>query len=200
MGAARAAPAGAVLCGGASHRMGRDKALLAIDGVPMAERVARTLDGAGCRPVWLVGGDAGRLGLLGRRLLPDVAPGAGPVGGVITALRAAPSGVLVSACDLVDLDTGTVGSVIGDGTSKRPRVAHTGRIEPLLTWWPAVVLADVERCFDRGVRAVHEVLEEIGFDAVVADRSRLRNANTPQDLAVRNAPGRDVPPRSSPPS
>ena len=37
--------------------MGADKALIEIDGVAMAERVARVLDAAGCEPVVFVGGD-----------------------------------------------------------------------------------------------------------------------------------------------
>ena len=77
-------PAGAVVCGGASRRMGRDKALVAVDGVAMAERVARALEAAGCADVRFVGGDAPALAALGRPVLPDAYPGAGPLGAVIT--------------------------------------------------------------------------------------------------------------------
>ncbi|HJR26495.1 MAG TPA: NTP transferase domain-containing protein, partial [Acidimicrobiales bacterium] len=38
---------GVVLCGGRSTRMGRDKALLELHGVPMARRVADALTAAG---------------------------------------------------------------------------------------------------------------------------------------------------------
>ena len=43
--------AGAVLCGGASRRMGSDKALLGVEGRAMAVRVAGALAAAGGRPV-----------------------------------------------------------------------------------------------------------------------------------------------------
>ena len=46
---------GVVLTGGASRRMGRTKALVEIDGVPMAARVAAALAGAGCESVVLLG-------------------------------------------------------------------------------------------------------------------------------------------------
>ena len=55
---------GAVLCGGRSARFGRDKALVHIDGQPMAEQVARVVESAGCSPVVFVGGVGDRaLGL-----------------------------------------------------------------------------------------------------------------------------------------
>ena len=125
-------PAGAVVCGGASRRMGRDKALVAVDGVAMAERVARALEAAGCADVRFIGGDAPALAALGRPVLPDAYPGAGPLGAVITALRASGRPVVVAACDLADLDADTVVAVVGDGIGDLPRVAHTDRLEPLL--------------------------------------------------------------------
>ena len=60
---------GAVLCGGASRRMGRDKALIAVDGVLMAERVAQALTVGGCGEVVFVGGNAEALAVAGRWVL-----------------------------------------------------------------------------------------------------------------------------------
>ena len=53
---------GAVLCGGRSERFGRDKALVEINGQPMAEHVAAVVESAGCAPVVFVGGVGASLG------------------------------------------------------------------------------------------------------------------------------------------
>jgi molybdopterin-guanine dinucleotide biosynthesis protein A len=105
---------GAVLCGGRSRRMGRDKALLTVDGEPMARRVASALRAAGAVEVIAVGGDAAALAAAGLTVVPDdpaLAGGPpgdgrpwspGPLVGITTALGALPTRVvMVVACDLV---------------------------------------------------------------------------------------------------
>lgn len=162
--------------------MGRDKALVAVDGVAMAERVARALEAAGCADVRFVGGDAPALAALGRPVLSDAYPGAGPLGAVITALRASGRPVVVAACDLADLDADTVVAVVSEGVGDLPRVAHTDRLEPLLAWWPPAVLGALEAQFASGERALHRALGAVGYVAVPVATSRLRNVNTPADL------------------
>jgi len=80
---------GVVLCGGESSRMGRDKALLPIDGVPMAVRVASALHAAGATTVRAIGGDEEGLVRAGLVVEPDRAPGGGPFPATIQALREA---------------------------------------------------------------------------------------------------------------
>ncbi|MFL6206245.1 MAG: molybdenum cofactor guanylyltransferase [Acidimicrobiales bacterium] len=93
---------GAVLCGGSSRRMGRDKATLLVDGEAMAARVARALHEAGAAAVVAIGGDPQQLGSLGLDVIPDDEPGGGPLPATITALRHGPGDVVVVlACDLV---------------------------------------------------------------------------------------------------
>ena len=83
--------------------MGTDKALLSVDGAPMARRVADALVEAGAAEVVAVGGDAPGLGALGLRTVPDEVPGGGPLPATATALRAAAHPVvLVIGCDLLD--------------------------------------------------------------------------------------------------
>lgn len=82
--------------------MGTDKALIELDGVAMAVRVARALAAAGATEVLAIGGDAP--GLVGRGLVvhPDEWPGSGPLGATVTALGLAREHlVLVTSCDLL---------------------------------------------------------------------------------------------------
>lgn len=106
---------GAVLCGGASRRMGRDKALVEVDGVPLARRVADVLVAARCDRVVAVGGDGPALEALGLHVVADRWPGEGPLGGLATALAACAVGdVLVLApCDWVAAAPEVVTRLVG---------------------------------------------------------------------------------------
>jgi len=86
-----------LLAGGASSRMGRDKASFAVGGETLAARAARRLL-AVCPQV--VAADAGRGLLPNLPSLPD-GPGQGPAAGILGAARAWPGHpLLVLACDL----------------------------------------------------------------------------------------------------
>src|SRR5437763_297007 len=94
--------AGAILVGGASRRMGRDKALLEVDGEPLVARLARALQGC-CGEVLVVGGEPARFAALGLnvRWAPDAVSGAEPLAGILGALEATTLGAcLVVACDM----------------------------------------------------------------------------------------------------
>lgn len=78
---------GAVLAGGRSTRLGRDKALLEIAGETLLARAVRTLAGV-CGEVLVVAGPERQDVVPGVRVLPDERPGVGPLGGIATALRA----------------------------------------------------------------------------------------------------------------
>ncbi len=185
--------AGAVLCGGQSRRMGTDKAVVEVDGVAMAERVASTLEAAGCRPVVLVGGDVALLERFGRPTIADGWPGEGPLGGVLTALEAVGSdGVVVVACDLPWLDVDTVRAVVGAGVAAAPpvdvAVATTGRLEPALAWWSGRALGRVTDIWAEGVRAIHEAIGRLTAVRVEVDPATLHNVNTAADLPAARPP------------
>lgn len=90
---------GAILVGGKSRRMGRDKALLQMDGRPLFERVLGVFRESFSR-LLLVGDRAERFAGCGLSVLPDIYPGSA-LGGLYTALSLAETKyIFVSPCDL----------------------------------------------------------------------------------------------------
>lgn len=90
---------GAVLTGGASRRMGTDKALLQLAESTMLQRVLAVV-GAVADDVAIIGDRAPYHGL-GVPVFADAYPGTGTLGGIATALHhAGHSHVLVVACDM----------------------------------------------------------------------------------------------------
>jgi molybdopterin-guanine dinucleotide biosynthesis protein A len=167
--------------------MGRTKALLPVGGVPMAERVAQAMVSVGCAPVVLAGGDPIELAPLGRRVVPDAPPGGhGPVAGVRAALDAlaeTADAVVVAPCDVPDLSTAVLTTLLDAFRSARPdvAVASTTRLQPALAVWSTSCRHRVGAAVDSGTRALHQLLA--GLDAVeVAVPGPLANVNTPTDL------------------
>jgi len=74
---------GVVLIGGKSRRFGEDKVLIEFNGIPLVEHVANTLRPL-CDEIVLVGHR--RKGLEQYRVVEDIRPGCGPLGGIYTAL------------------------------------------------------------------------------------------------------------------
>jgi molybdopterin-guanine dinucleotide biosynthesis protein A len=91
---------GAILAGGQSRRMGQDKAMLLIHGEPLLARAIRTVRTV--TPEVAIIGPPERAALApGAPVIPDRWPGAGPLGGIATALQALTSeAVLVVGCDM----------------------------------------------------------------------------------------------------
>lgn len=177
--------AGAVLCGGASRRMGTDKAFVEVDGVAMAERVARALAAAGCSPVVLVGGDTTLLARFGRPVHADRWPGEGPVGGVLTALLELDDDVVVAACDLALLGAASVRQLVAEAgrvPTAEVVVATTDRLEPGLALWRQGAREAISTQFERGTRALHRLVDALTAVTVAVDPAELRNVNTTADL------------------
>jgi len=182
------AVAGAVLTGGASRRMGRDKALLEVGGVAMARRVADVIEACGCRPVVAVGGDASGLAAAGVVSITDRWPGEGPLGGILTAVGWASARpvtcVLVVATDLAWLDAATVDALIAHQgrTDVDVVAARSDRLEPLCAlWWPSAVATLAGR-FAGGERAVHRAITALRCHEVTVAPRALTNVNMPGDL------------------
>jgi molybdopterin-guanine dinucleotide biosynthesis protein A len=180
---------GAVLLGGASSRMGRDKAALAVAGVAGATRIALALD-ALCDEVLLVGGTP-PADAKGRA----VADPAGPrcaLRGLVAALEAARGErVLVVATDLPLLTDvflrGLATAAGADAVVPRP----ASKAQPLCAVYRRLpVLARAREQLAAGELALHGLLDTLRVTWIEGERLRaldpagtaLLNVNTPEDL------------------
>ena len=179
---------GAILCGGASRRMGRDKATLPIDGEPMAGRVARALSAAGAAAVTAVGGDLPALQAHGLTTVADRWPGEGPLGGLVTALRDAGGAdlVVVLGCDLVRPDVATITALVDHLASSRAD-AVIPRVDQRAQWlhgaWRRRVGGVLEDVFLSGERSLFGAVSGLHIDFVsIGDAAVYRDADTPEVL------------------
>src|SRR5579859_5479057 len=78
---------GVVLAGGASRRMGRDKAALVLDGEPLLARVVSRLREAVDRVIVIGPPDRAAIVPSDVSVFLDLEPGLGPLGGIYSALR-----------------------------------------------------------------------------------------------------------------
>lgn len=182
---------GAVLTGGASTRMGQDKALIVIDGVELTSIVATALHKAGAREVLSVGGDVATLSSLTgvTRSLPDDNPGEGPLAGILTAMRYSVDDLIVIlACDTPAITSATPAALI-EALLSEPSAGVAfaevdGRIQPLTAAWRISCSWEfVSEAFAAGERAPRKVftgLQALAVTEVLA--SAVDDVDRPADL------------------
>lgn len=156
-----------ILCGGASRRMGRDKAVLDWDGVRAVDRVAALARAVGAEALVTAGAD------LGLPWVPDDAAYAGPVGGVLAGARALGTARLLVLA--VDAPT-----ILPEDLA--PLMAAGGYYEGLPV--PMVVRADALPIDAEAGWPLRRFVAAAGLMALpVPERAmaRLRGANTPEE-------------------
>lgn len=150
-----------ILSGGQSRRMGRDKAGLTLEGqsflnrmteglAPLFDQVYVSVDRPGRYP--------------GRRELPDLRPGQGPLAGLEAAfLRTGAEEVFLAAVDLPFASPNLARRVVaaaGDGDACVIR-RRDGGAEPLFALYRRSCLPALTACLDEGRRAVKALLERV---------------------------------------
>ena len=180
---------GAVLAGGKSSRMGRNKALLRINGEALWRRQLRVLKEAGANPVWLVQAPGQRA--LTRGVLRDSVSNAGPLAGLHAALAQCRSGhVAVVAVDLPHIERAWFARLAklcapGIGAVARTRNGY----EPLAAIYPREALTEVEARLSGGEFALQALIQALVRSRQMrvvrlksAELGKIANWNTPRDI------------------
>ena len=170
--------------------MGCDKALLPFRGGPLVEWVARAVGLAAGSAVLV--GHPRHYEHLGYPAIPDLYPGTGPLGAILTALHhTSADWSLVAACDMPELSAEFLRRLIDAATAPGCSeadalipVGPSGRREPLCAVYHRRSRAVLERALGRGVRSVTEAVEDLRAALVsVPQLTPFQNVNTPEDWA-----------------
>jgi molybdopterin-guanine dinucleotide biosynthesis protein A len=182
---------GFILAGGASRRMGADKALVELGGRTLIEHVAAALAPVVGR-LEVVGGEASGRARLGLETVPDRWPGQGALGGVGTALaRARGERALVVACDLPFVSSPLLGYLAGLVDPADLTLCRTAAgPQPLCAVYRRSCLGAVERLVRAGRLRMGGLLAEVTVRVVAEEElvrvglspARLANLNTPEEL------------------
>ena len=183
--------AGFILAGGESSRMGRDKALLELDGVPLIVRMARLVGSVAGRPTVVGNPEAYRS--LGLRVIGDDWTGAGPLGGIATALRNlnVPWGLVV-ACDLPYVTRPWLAYLVERAMASEADALLPMNVrgaEPLCAVYHKRCEAAIRAALERGTRKVTEGLEGLRVELIEPSEWKafdsggllFKNMNSPED-------------------
>jgi molybdopterin-guanine dinucleotide biosynthesis protein A len=182
--------AAVILAGGQSRRMGRDKAWLEVDGLPLIARGLWVVREAGIKEIFV----SGRTGVdyysLECLVLSDGEPGLGPLGGIERALDAVNAPLLlVLAVDLPKITAAFLRTLMGHCNSGCGAVPElNGQLEPLAAIYPKRCHQIVRNCLHQSRRAARDFaaacLREGAIRRVEVskeDAACFENWNTPSD-------------------
>jgi molybdopterin-guanine dinucleotide biosynthesis protein A len=196
---------GIILAGGRSRRMGADKALLELGGVPLISHIAARLSQIADTVVIACGeGEREDYRFLSLPMIVDRYPGLGPLAGLHAALsKSRTEWNAVAACDLPFAPEELLKHMMDIAAAERTveavvPVNAAGKVQPLLALYHSNVLRSLEQALEQqrprvmewlGGLKVRYVQEKDFPGSHRAQAAALLNMNTPEDYlaAVRLA-------------
>lgn len=186
-----------ILTGGASSRMGNDKALLDLAGLPMLVRTAHLIEPLVASVAVI--GPPERYARFGLPVFPDDVPSLGPLGGIATALRrtSAPWNLVV-ACDLPYLTAAWLEFLLARALASNADAVlpESDRgAEPLCAVYHRRAAEPIAAALARGIHKVTDGLAGCAVEKVTpaewkpfdSDGWLFKNMNTPEDYAAARA-------------
>jgi molybdopterin-guanine dinucleotide biosynthesis protein A len=182
---------GYVLAGGKSSRMGRDKALLEIDGESLLVRATRLVRAVLSEPVVIASTPGYEA--LGLKIVADDFPGYGPLGGIATALHVSSRPWnLVIACDLPYLTKPWLEYLIERALKSEADAVVPMNVrgpEPLCAMYHRNAQVRIRTAVQGGMRKVTDSFANLSVEHVEPDEWKafasdgvlFKNVNSPAD-------------------
>jgi molybdopterin-guanine dinucleotide biosynthesis protein A len=183
---------GAILAGGLSRRMGFNKAHIKLGGQTVLERNIKIFAGIFAETMVVTSLDTPYTGLPAR-VVTDIHPGAGSLGGIYTALFHSDGPVFVAACDMPGLDPEAIRAVIKASEIDMefdvciPFIE--GREHPMHALYRPSCLKPILTMIEAGRLRVSGLLKELRVLRLtdenfkeIAIAASVANINTPEEL------------------
>ncbi|RAV08785.1 molybdenum cofactor guanylyltransferase [Mycolicibacterium sp. GF69] len=182
--------AGIILAGGASRRMGRDKATLPYEGTTLVERMVSVL-APRCAPIFVIAAPGQALPSLDAEILRDEVRGLGPLLATGRGLRAAAEAgselAFVAAVDMPLLSADLLDELAGPAVRLGADVVlpWDGRDHYLAGVYRTALAGRVAELVAAGERSMRALVERVDTQRIVMPEQRsLLNVNTAADLAA----------------
>jgi molybdopterin-guanine dinucleotide biosynthesis protein A len=180
----------AILVGGLSKRLGQDKVLLEFDGQPLIYRSVTLLTSL-FENVLVIGHHRPEFHDLGIRVIEDIVPEKGALGGLYTAVESSPTpAVFVVAADMPFVTQPLIEEVLqfqGQADAVIPRGPRG--FEPLCALYSKSCAVPMKDAIDGGTFKIMAALEGLNIitpEITVAegDQNPFANINYPQDISI----------------
>lgn len=185
---------GAILAGGLSRRMGFNKAFIKLGGETVIERSVRLFKDL-FDETMVVTSEAVPYELLSTRVVTDIYPGAGSLGGIYTALFHSPGEyVFVAACDMPGLDPKAISAVLNAQKTSKGRFDAfipfiNERYHPMHAIYSKRCMKPMEAMIKEGDLRISGLIEKIRVKTLVEDdlegtpiAASVENINTREEL------------------
>ena len=183
---------GAILAGGLSRRMGFNKAHIKVGSETILERNIKLFAEIFDSTMVVTSLDTPYTGLPAR-VVTDIHPGAGSLGGIYTALFHADGPVFVAACDMPGLDPGAIRATITASEIDTEFGACNpfieGREHPMHALYRQSCLKPILKMIEGGRLRVSGLLKELHVLRLTDDNFKdiaiaasVANINTPEEL------------------
>ncbi len=183
---------GIILAGGKSSRMGAEKGLQKLCGKPLINYAIEALSGL-CNTI-IISSSSEDYHSLGYKVVADVIPGIGPMGGIYSALKHSETEEnLVLSCDLPFVSTKLMSFILENSEGYKVAVPWLGykHYEPLCGFYNLSILEQISTFIENNNYKLPDLFDEISINKLIVnnklgfynDRLFL-NVNSKHDLTL----------------
>ncbi|MTI33485.1 molybdenum cofactor guanylyltransferase [Xanthovirga aplysinae] len=179
---------GIILAGGRSSRMGKDKALLSLNGKLFMEYIIEAIESLTSNIIII--GQEEEYEQFGYPVYSDLIPGRGPLGGIYTGLYySANSSNLILSCDIPCVTSDLLKYLFNKAYGYRVTVcSHQQKIEPLIGVYQKTCLPLLKDMLETNQLRLRDALKKldahylhIGEHLSFYKKDLFKNINTPQE-------------------